>query len=303
MIEKRKHVRILKQETGVRIRNAAQAFCLHRSSWYYKSKPRAAKRSSRPLDPVLKDKLLELTGYELTLGYRKVSMYLRYEYSIRFNHKKVYRHMEELKILQPRFIRRRRTKKLPTALWYCPLKSDVRWEADLTVIPYEHGQLFLFSVIDVFDKELIGEWFGFRCQCIDAIAALKQAVYTRFPDGIVPENLDLVLRLDRGCQFTAFEFAQAARGFRIRIEYCDVQAPNQKPFIESFFASFKREEVFRNIYQNPIHAFSAWKNYVRWYNQKRPHGAIGFISPTQFRIQQKGKLFSKKHQTQQHSLV
>ncbi len=76
----------------------------------------------------------------------------------------------------------------------------------------------------------------------------------------------------------------------------DVQAPNQKPCVEAFFSNFKREEVYRNQYQNPIQAFRSWKSYLSWYNEKRPHSALGFLSPVQFRAAQLQKplLFRKE---------
>ena len=142
----------------------------------------------------------------------------------------------------------------------------MRWESDLTLIPTEEGFLYLFTVIDAFDKEVIGSWFGFRCRRQEAI-----------------EDLSLTLRLDRGCQFTAQDFAAEARNLNISIEFRDVQAPNQKPFVESFFANFKREEVYRNIYKNTLQAFSAWPKYLDWYNNHRPHASIGYLSPAAFR--------------------
>ncbi len=228
-----------------------------------------------------------LAGYELTLGYKKLAAYFLIRFDWIINHKKMYRHLDDLDLLQPKHVKRPKQKKPPTAIWYCPLNSNVRWEADLTLVPYQSGFLYLFSVIDVFDKELIGSWFGFRCRKDDAIEALKNAVLNRFPSGTVPDTIDLTLRLDRGCQFTAFDFAKAAKLMNVHIEFCDVQAPNQKPFIESFFSNLKREEVYRNHYQNPFQAFHAWNEYLHWYNNFRPHSALNYKSPA---------LFSSLHQ-------
>ena len=239
---------------------------LNRSSWYYTPKLSQHKKSSRPLDQNLVSRLTHLSGYELTLGYHKVCAYLRTVYNDYFNHKKVYRHMSVLHLLQPKIIRKPKKKKLPSVLFYCPLQSNLRWESDLTLIPTEEGFLYLFTVIDAFDKEVIGSWFGFRCRRQEA-----------------PEDLSLTLRLDRGCQFTAQDFAAEARNLNISIEFRDVQAPNQKPFVESFFANFKREEVYRNIYKNTLQAFSAWPKYLDWYNNHRPHASIGYLSPAAFR--------------------
>lgn len=246
------------------------------------------------------NRLKELNGYALTLGHRKLTVFIRLQHNLIVNHKKLYRHIKELKLLQPKHVKRPKIKTPPKAIFYCPLKSNIRWEADLTLVPYQSGFLYLFSVIDVFDKELIGSWFGFRCRKDDAIEALKDAVLNRFPNGAVPTTIDLTLRLDRGCQFTAFDFAKAAKLMNVQIEFCDVQAPNQKPFIESFFSSFKREEVYRNFYDNPFQAFHAWNEYKFWYNNLRPHGALNFKAPAQFRAalnpdpsQVKGLVLSK----------
>jgi putative transposase len=287
--QKRQYVSELQESAQIPIKTATLALDLNRSNWYYTPKKKEVKRSTRPLDPGLIDRLSKLSAYALTLGYRKTAAYLGSEFQVQFNHKKVYRHMNEMNLLQPKFIRRPKKKKAPAVTWYCPLKSDMRWEADLTLVPYESGYLYLFSVIDVFDKELVGSWFGFRCRKEDAIEALRQAVLHRFPEGKVPEGLTLTLRLDRGCQFTAHEFAKAARLFQIELEFCDVQAPNQKPFIESFFSNFKREEIYRNEYKNPTQALLAWPEYVQWYNHKRPHGSLNFLSPAQFRALQQNQ--------------
>ena len=229
------------------------------------------------------NRLTQLSGFALTLGYRKLTYFFKFQLDVIVNHKKMYRHMACMDLLQPKHIKKPKKKKPPTAIYYCPLRSNIRWEADLTLVPYQSGFLYLFSVIDVFDKELIGDHFGFRCRKEDAIESLKMAVLSRFPSVEIPDNFRVTLRLDRGCQFTAFDFTKAAKIFNIEIECCDVQAPNQKPFIESFFSNFKREEVYRNFYQNPAQAISSWFTYCDWYNNLRPHAALNYLSPAQFR--------------------
>jgi putative transposase len=292
--QKRTYAKQLIDDSGISVKIASKALGLNRSSWYYHTSPLERKRSHTPLDANLVQQLQGLSGYELTLGYRKTADYLRVQFEFVVNYKKMYRHMNQLKLLQPKHIKRPKKRKSPTVMWYCPMNSNQRWEADLTLVPYQEGHLYLFSVIDTYDKELIGSWFGFRCRKEEAIESLRQAVFNRFSSGIVTQDLTLVLRLDRGCQFTAHEFGEAARSFQIDIEFCDVQAPNQKPFIEAFFSNFKREEVYRSDYQNPIQAFDAWAKYVLWYNTKRPHGSLNNLAPVQFRNQNmKGVPISK----------
>jgi len=256
-------------------------------------------KKTKPLDPELTSILNQLEGYELTIGYKKTTAYIKYkfgQYGGLFNHKKVYRHMKNLGLLQPKHVKKPKNRKKTDIIWSSPIASNVRWEADLTYVASRQGNMYLFTVLDVFDKEIIGEWMGFRCRAEDAVKSLEAAILKRFPEGKVTDGLELILRLDRGCQYTAEKFGQCARKFNIEFEFCDVQAPNQKPYIESFFANFKREEVYRNDYQNPIQVIQAWRSFVDWYNLKRPHGSIRFLSPVQFRQQIESKHSLKQAQ-------
>lgn len=249
---------------------------------------KAKTKRVKSFDPELMAILNDFEGPEQTLGCVKATAYINYNYGHLghwYNHKKVYRHMKELDILQPKQVKKPKKRPKTSVVWSTPIKSNLRWEADLTYVSNQHGNMYLFTVIDVFDKEIIGEHFSYRCRAIDAVKSIESAVLKRFSDGLIPDDFELTLRLDRGCQYTSEEFGKYARKMNLKLEFCDVQAPNQKPYIESFFANFKREEVYRNEYLNPIQAVQAWKSYIDWYNFKRPHGSIRNLSPVQFRRQ------------------
>jgi len=64
----------------------------------------------------------------------------------------------------------------------------------------------------------------------------------------VPYGHELNLRVDRGTQFTSHNFREAARTLNVRLEYAGIQYPEDKPYIESFFGSYKTEELYRNEY-------------------------------------------------------
>jgi len=272
----------MKPKTGLKI--ALEATGLPKSSYYYeKTEKKTGQRQKQPLDPVLEKILLSFKGYELTLGYRKTMDYIDFTLALgHYNHKKVYRHMFELKMLQPKRIKKRSKPKKELA-FYSPLKSNVRWEADLSYVFYGAGTAHAFIVIDTYDKEVIGKYFSPRARAVEAVAALDQAVAARFGDS-VPNGFEVIIRVDRGCQYTAEEFCLAAekRPWLV-VEYCGVQAPNDKPYVESWFACYKREEVYRNDYQSFWEARTGFESYVSWYNNVRPHGSLGNISPATFR--------------------
>ena len=272
----------MKSKIGLKI--ALQAVGLSKSSYYYAGEAKqTGQRQKCPLDPTLTNTLLSLRGYELVLGYRKVMDYIDFTLNQgHYNHKKVYRHMFELKMLQPKRIKKQ-SKPKRTLAFYSPIKSNVRWEADLSYVFFGSGTAHAFVVIDTYDKEVIGRYFSLRARAAEAVTALDRAVAARFGDN-VPEGFEVTMRVDRGCQYTAEEFCLAAKKRPwLVIEYCGVQAPNDKPYVESWFSCYKKEEVYRNDYRNFWEAKIGFEAYVDWYNDRRPHGSLDNISPVTFR--------------------
>lgn len=287
----------MKEKTGLPL--ALRATGLAKSTYYYSGEVRGQSPPLKyPLDPGLVETLQALAGYELTLGYRKVKDYIATTLQKgHYNHKKVYRHMKALGRLQPKRYKKR-AKPKQALRWYSPIRSNVRWEGDLSYVGYEEGTAYAFCVIDTYDKELIGHTFGLRARAEEAVTALDKAIEKRFPEGMPPAEFEVVLRIDRGCQYTAALFCEAAATRPwLKLEFCGVQAPNDKPFIESFFACYKREEVYRNDYQTFFEARSGFSRYLDWYINRRPHGSLGNLSPAAFRAG-KGGMIQKNSQSE-----
>jgi putative transposase len=262
------------------LRSALKYLELSKSSYCHKMKPRSESRRATSLDPELKAALNQLQGYELTLGYEKMTDYLRSKCACIWNHKKVYRHMKSLNLLQPRHIKQRHKQNKRLAAM-CVLGSNQRWEMDITFVATGTGLLCLFAILDTYDKQLVGDSMDVRATAAQAVECLRQAVLKRF--GVFSAaGLTLVVRVDRGCQFTAADFETAAKELSVSLEFCGVQAPNDKPYIESFFGCYKNEEVYRNQYADYFEAYEGWKNYKTWYEESRPHGSLGNLSPNQF---------------------
>ena len=264
--------------------NAALSYLdLGKSSYCYESLPRSEDKRIFPLDPELEKALKEMTGYELTLGYDKATPYLRWKHDRVWNHKKVYRHMSALKLLQPRSIKRIWIKNRRLGMSQAT-QSNRRWEADMTYVPTRMGNLYLFVIEDIHDKEVVGSQMDIRSGAEQAIEALKHALIKRFGRESA-YGLELIVRVDRGCQFTAHDFVQFAIGCGIKLEFCGVQTPNDKPYIESFIGCYKREEVYRNQYEDFFEAVEGGKNYLEWYHHRRPHGSLNNLPPVVFKLE------------------
>ena len=92
----------------------------------------------------------------------------------------------------------------------------------------------------------------------------------------------MTLRVDRGSQFTARSFRETARALNVKLEYAGIQCPEDKPYIESFFGSYKTEELYRNEYSSFAEARVGWENYRDWYRNDRLHQSLRYLSPLKY---------------------
>ena len=253
---------------------ALRATFLSKGTYYHTPKTGSDGRK-RPLDPVLTGMLKGITGYERTYGYRKITVLFE-----EYNHKKVYRHMKELKLTQPRKLKKHNKNRLEVS---GPIRSNVRWEGDLTYVFDGRKTNYLFAVVDAYDKEPIGDYYGLRCRTDEAVHSLEDAVRMRF-GSLEPYNgYRVTLRVDQGSQYISKKFRKRAKELGVRLEYCGINCPNDKPYIECFFARYKCEEVYRNEYRSYTDAFLGWLAYKEWYLTKRIHQGLGWSTIPEFK--------------------
>lgn len=211
----------------------------------------------------------------MVYGYRKVTELLD-----AYNHKKIYRHMRVLGLLQPRRLKKKATKRLP---WECPIRSNVRWEGDLTYVWDGTKCNYLFVIVDAYDKEPIGDHYGLRSRAQEAIGSLEDAVKNRFGSLETVREYRVSLRVDQGSQYISNEFRRRAKQLGVKLEYCGIDCPDDKPYIESFFSRYKCEEVYRNEYNSFIQGFLSWLQYKHWYKTKRLHQGLGYMTISEFK--------------------
>jgi putative transposase len=267
-------VTVLVKEQEIKLSVALKVADLSKTAYYYESKPENDKRK-KLLDPVLAAELKKIEKYETVYGYRKITK----KFAV-YNHKKVYRHMKVLKMLQPKKLKKHKTKRLPIE---CPIESNIRWEGDLTYV-YDGEQMnYLFCIDDVFDKEVIGDYYGLRCRADEAILSLEEAVKTRFGSLEPCSYYRVSLRLDQGSQYISKKFKKRAKELGIKIDYCGIDCPDDKPYIECFFSRYKCEEVYRNEYRGFSQAFLGWVSYKSWYNKSRIHQGLNYMTIPEFK--------------------
>ena len=260
---------------GKPLKVALEAVGIAKSSYYY---PPVRKRKPRALDEALVRAINKVRqGHAEVYGYRKVTMALRAD-MWKVNAKKVLRHLRSMGLTQPRKLKGRQWSRPPIVR---PIVCNTYWEADFTYVWTGSANAYLCVVIDACDRDIVGDIFSDRCRAREAAGALEQAVLSRF-GGRVPYSHELTLRVDRGTQFTARSFREAARTLNVRLEYAGIQCPEDKPYIESFFGSYKTEELYRNEYSSLVEASTGWESYRAWYRNDRLHQSLWYKSPREY---------------------
>lgn len=156
-------------------------------------------------------------------------------------------------------------------------KANKVWSADITYIPTQSGWLYLAVAIDLFSRRVIGWSMQARMDYNLVKNALKMALNNRKPKN------GLMHHSDRGSQYASHNYQAILKQSNItcsmsRKGNCWDNAP-----VESFFASLKKERVHHRRYQTRDEARRDIFEYIEvWYNRKRKHSAIGYLSPVQY---------------------
>jgi putative transposase len=266
---------------GVSQRRACRVLGVARSS--VRERPERAPR--RPVvDELLAVRIREVIRAQPTFGYRRIWAVLRFREGVRVNRKAVYRVLK----LKGWFVHQRRVTPRPRVrgLRSVATRSNERWAVDVTHIPCgRDGWAHLAAVIDCHDREVVGYEFSLRARAKEAERALEEACITRFgtlrPSGSTP-----VVRSDNGLVFQSRRFRRACREYRLGQEFITPYTPEQNGIVERFFRSLKEECVWQHQFDSFAEARKIVAAWIRWYNRKRPHQSLGYLSPAEYRAQQ-----------------
>ncbi len=135
---------------------------------------------------------------------------------------------------------------------------------------------YLASVMDLCSRKIIGYAYGTSMTADLAVQAVKNACLN------VKDTEGIILHSDLGSQYTSQVFENYLTGKGILHSYSRKGNPYDNACIESFHSVLKKEEIYLHAYQDPVEARRAIFEYIEgWYNRKRIHSAIGYMTPQQ----------------------
>ena len=156
-----------------------------------------------------------------------------------------------------------------------------KWAADITYIPTDEGFLYLAGIVDLFSRKIIGWCMKETLHTDLCVEALEMALASRRP------RRPLLHHSDRGCQYAGKQYQEKLSQFSLECSMSRVGNCWDNAVVESLWASLKNELVFQRTFatrQQARDAIFEW--IVVWYNRKRRHSSLGYVSPETFEAQQ-----------------
>lgn len=209
-------------------------------------------------------------------GYRKLHYYLKRNEGFIVNHKKLYRLCKENNLLLPRIIKNKFPRKI--SINRKVTKPNQVWEFDIKYgyIHRENRHFFILVYIDIFSRMVMGAYIGLTCKAHNLAATLSFALRK----WNINED-ELVIRSDNGPQMTSKLFKNYLKDLEglVSHEFIPCATPNKDAHVEAFYSiieiEFLRVHYF-NVFQE---AYDLFYEFVKFYNENRVHGSIGYRTP------------------------
>jgi transposase InsO family protein len=159
---------------------------------------------------------------------------------------------------------------------FTPERLNEVWVSDITYIKTVQGWLYLTTIIDLYDRQVIGWSLSNRLYTNQTIIpAWRMATSKR------KITEPLLFHSDRGIQYASIEFRN-----QIKPNTLITQSMSRKAncwdnaVAESFFKTLKVELVYHYNFKTVEQAKTAIFQYIEvWYNRKRLHSSLGYKTP------------------------
>ena len=150
------------------------------------------------------------------------------------------------------------------------------WVSDVTCFKINHKYHYVCAILDLFSRKVIAHRVSPKNSTYLITSTFKQAFQSRN----APQSL--IFHSDQGAQYTSKAFRKLLRMNKVVQSFSKSGQPHDNAVMESFFASMKREEIYRTQYKSEQQFMKSVTSYIEFYNTQRPHSTLNYKTPDQF---------------------
>jgi len=160
------------------------------------------------------------------------------------------------------------------------LEIGKKWVSDITYIRVNKDWMYLTTVIDLADRKVVG--WSLSEDMTTENTTLKAWIAARKTRNI---KSDFIFHSDRGVQYASKKMTNLFN-FNTKITQSMSRKGNcwDNAVAESFFKTIKYEWIYRFKYKSFDELYLSIKKYINWYNTKRIHSTLGYITPLEMEI-------------------
>lgn len=164
------------------------------------------------------------------------------------------------------------------------IKLGEKWISDITYIRVGDDWNYLTTIMDLADRKIVGWTLSDDMTTENTV---MKAWYSARKQRDLSDNF--IFHSDRGVQYASnkmtnlFSFNRKVKQSMSRKGNCWDNA-----VAESFFKTIKYEWLNRFKFHTYSQLYESIRNYITWYNTKRLHSSLGYLSPLEMEMKLKG---------------
>lgn len=149
------------------------------------------------------------------------------------------------------------------------------WVSDVTC--FRLGELYLYTcvILDLFSRKVVAYKVSRKNSTQLITSTFKTAWEQRDP------GVGLIFHSDRGAQYTSHRFRQLLHERAVEQSFSNSGKPHDNAVAESFFATLKKEDLYRKDYTSEAAFKCGIASYIEFYNTQRPHRTLKNQTPCQ----------------------
>lgn len=248
-----------------------------RSLVYYKKKQR--KTDSRLENEIIRIFKSSRNNY----GSRKIKKELK-EFNITASHRKIRQVMKKYDLVSNYTVKQFKVHK--TGCNNDKINNIVNREfdkrnnlevvvSDLTYVRVRDKWCYVCLLINLFNREIIGYSAGKN--------KTAELVYEAFLSSNVNLSEIQIFHTDRGNEFKNKIIDEVLKAFNIKRSLSHKGCPYDNAVAEATYKIFKTEFAFNKIFDSLDKLKHELADYVNWFNNKRIHGSLNYMSPVDYR--------------------